>query len=327
MSTVTFQYSLANTSGYKFNITKIGFNNYDDLAYYNKENFPDIEITRPATDTDLKSLDSKALITVNGYVHNTTVIENRLYVANATKSMLRSRENNIGIFSFNSLPGVLTKTPITADMITPEAPFTLYEKAVITFNSPVNCPILVVCGYLIFENPEVFYRVSPNAYVLRMDKINYIEKLYELKRSRDIFTELDIPISPNNVSMIDANTVRSEVAITKFLTTFNSFLVDLPVNNLSVDRVYLEHSNIPGNFRTELEPTLPIMVGYGKLAEYSKRKTTENKYTVYVNDAYYNKHLFSNTSYGNINVYNDHRQVGSTYALTQAFFLKVSTTI
>lgn len=161
MSQLTFNYALANTTGYKFNITKIGYNNYDSLAYYNKENFPDVEVLRPGTSTDLTILDSKALLTVNGYVYNTTVIGGRLYIPNATKSMLKSRENNIGIFSFNSLPGVLTKTPITVEMITPEPPFTLYEKAIITFNTPVNFPIIVICGYIIFENPEIFYRVSP----------------------------------------------------------------------------------------------------------------------------------------------------------------------
>lgn len=327
MPQLIFNYSHANTSGYKFNITKIGHSNYDNLAYYNKENFSDIEVTRPGTDTDITLLNTKALMTVNGYVYTTSVIGNRLFVPNATKSMLRSKENNIGIINFNNLSEPITKISITADMITPEAPFTLYEKAIITFTNPVNFPILVMSGYLIFENPETFYRVSANAYVLRLDKLNYIEKLYELQRSRDIFTELDIPVSPNNPSMIDASSVRSDITVTRFLTTFNSFLVDLPITNLSVERIYLEHSNVPGNFRTEIEPVLPIMVGYGKLAEYAKKKTTDNKYTVYINDAYYNKYLFSNTSYNNINVYNDHREVGSTYALTEAFFLKMATNI
>ena len=327
MSEINFKYQLANVAGYKFNIVKIGYNVYDELAYYNKENFPDIEITRPNVPTNLADLHNKCLLSVNGYIYKTEYSNDRLFIPNATKSMIKSRDNNIGILSFNSLSSNLTKYNITIDMITPESPYTLYEKAIITFNEDIQTPILVMCGYLIFEDPEFFYRISNRSFVLRLDRLNFIEKLYELNRYRDIFTELNIPVSANNSNLIDANIVKSNVTVVNFLSTFNSFLVNIPVTNFSIKKIYLEHSNVPGNFRTEIEPVYPIMVGYGKLAEYFKKKTTDNKYSVYINDAYYNQHLISNFSFNEINLYNDNRVVGDTYRLTQAYFLNLSTVI
>ena len=320
-----FNYQLANTSGYKFNICKIGFNNYDELAYYHKDNFPDIEITRPNTFTDLDILHNKCLMSVNGYVYPTEYIEGRLFIPNATKSMLKSKSNHIGILSFNKLDNNITKLPIDISMVTPESPFTLYEKVIITFNQPIEKPILVICGYMIFESPEFFYRVSDRSFALRLDRLNYIEKLYELNRCRDIFGELNIPTSVNNPSLIDAGVARSDAAIIAFLTSFNSFLVNLPINNLELKKIYLEHSNVPGNFRTEIEPTMPILVGYGKIGEYFKKKNNDTKWTVYLDDAYYNQHLISNSSFTDIKLYNDHRVVGSTYRLTQAYFLDMFT--
>ena len=323
---IDFNYQLANTAGYKFNITKIGSNSYDDLAYYNKESFPDVAITRPKSDTDLSLLHNKALLTVNGYVYPTSYDGTNLCIPNATKSMLKARSNHIGILSFNKLERNLTKHAITSDMVTTEPLTTLYEKTIITFPSEINYPILVICGYLVFENPEFFYRVSGNSFVLRLDRLNYIEKLYELNRCRDIFSELNIPTSINNPSVIDAQVARSDDAIKKFLTSFNSFVVDLPVSNFSTKKIYLEHSSVPGNFRTEVAPVYPIIVGYGKIAEYIKRRNNDSKYTVYIADAYYNQHLFSSMSTNAINLYNDHRLVGSTYRLSSAFFLNMYTT-
>lgn len=325
MSELQFNYQLANIAGYKFNIKKIGFNNYDELAYYHKENFPDIEITRPNTDTELSLLNDKCLLSVNGYLYPTVYQDSKLYIPNATKSMLKSRANNIGILSFNNLTSNITKLPISIDMITPESPFTLYEKAIITFSEDIQSPILSMCGYMVFENPEFFYRVSDRSFVLRLDRLNYIEKLYELARYRDIFKELDLATSVNNPSLINAGIARSNAIIIKFLTSFNSFLVNLPITNLHIEKVYLEHSNIPGNFRTEIEPTMPLMAGYGKLSEYIKKKNNDTKYTVYMNDAYYNQHLISNHSFTDIELYNDHRVIGDTYRLSQAYFLKMFT--
>lgn len=319
----TVRYQLANTAGYKFNIVKIGHNEYDPLAYYHKENFPDVEITRPNIDTDLSLLDTKCLLTVNGYIYPTIYQNNRLFIPNATKTMIKSRSNNIGILSFNNLSLNLIKRPITIDMVTPEAPYSLYEKAIITFNSEIGNAILVIAGYPIFENPECFYRVSGNSFALKLDKLQYIEKLYELYRYRNIFEELNLEVSPNNPSMISIDMARSDSIILKLLTLFNTFLVEIPSATLATKKIYLEHSNVPGNFRTEKEPTSPIVVGYGKFCEYIKKKTNDYKYTVYMNDGYYNQHLISNMNYNNVSVCNDHRVVGSTYRLSNAFFLDI----
>ncbi|EKD89539.1 MAG: Virion structural protein [uncultured bacterium] len=327
MSELHFNYQLASRAGYKSNICEIGNEVYDQLAYWNKENFPDIEITRPGIDTDLNLLHTKAILTVNGYLYPTVYSGNRLYIPNATKSMLKSKTNQIGIISFNKLSSPIIKHKIEAINITPETNFSLYEKLIITMDTDINSPILSLCGYIILEDPEVFYRVSPNAFILRLDRLNYINKLYELQRYRDIFTELNIPVSVNNPSMIDYTIARSDITITKFLSSFNSFIIDLPVTNLHLNKIYLEHSNIPSTFRTEIEPLFPMIVGSGKLAEYGKTKSLENKYTVNTLDAYYNNHLFSFLPYTNISVINDHRVVGNTYRLSEAYFLDLYTVV
>lgn len=323
MDTISVNYKLGVQAGYKANICKIGKEAYDTLSYYHKEQFPDIEITRPNTQTDLDLLDKKCLMTVNGYVYPTEMLNGRLYIPKATTSMLKSRNNQVGLLSFNSLPVNLVKHKITVDMVTPDTPTALYEKALITFDKPIGSAFLVMAGYLVFEQAEFFYRVSDRSFALRLDRLNYIERLYEINRYRNIFDELGVPVSPNNSSVVDANMVRSDSVISKFLSLFNSFLVEIPGHYINTRKIFLEHSNIPGSFRTELKPTMPIFAGHGKLVEYINRKSNDTKYSVYTSDAYINNYLFSKLPENEIALYNGHRIIGNKYQLSQAFFLEI----
>lgn len=326
MTTTTVTYQLASTAGFKFNIVKMGFNSYDPLAYYQKENFPDVEVLRPGIPTDLQQIHTQYLMTVNGYVYLTEYIGDRLYIPNATLSMLRSRNNVIGLLDFSKF-GNFTKVRITDSMVTLDNNQPAYEKVIITFPEDIVKPVLVMAGYMIFENEQYFYRISDRSFVLRLDKLNYVEKLYELDRYRDIFKELDVPVSTTNSSMVDGNLIRSETIIRKFLTLFNSFVVNLNINNLSVDKILMEKTNVPLNYRTEYNPVYPLVVGQGKLCEYFRESQVEGKYTLTTQDGYYNDYLFSHMSYRDLGVYNAHRVPGTTYKLSPAFFIKLTTNI
>lgn len=316
-------YQLLNAAGYRFNICKAGRSVYDCLSYLYKDNFPDIEITRQGASIDTTEILNKCLITINGYVYNSEVIDNRLYVPNATLSMLKSRKNQVGMLSFD-LQNNLVKIPIVPDMVVKDPPYTLYQRAIISFPQPVIKPVLILGGYLVFEDPSYFYRISDDTYVLKLELLPFMERLYETQRYRNIFSELDVQVSPNNPSALDPTEVTSDDTITKYLTLFNSFLVDLGVQSLNIDKVYLERSNIPETFRTQILPNKPLIVGYGKIAEYTYRQNVDTMYTVYTTDSYYNNHLLSYLDPNDIKIYNDHRDPRTTYYLSPAFFLSIN---
>lgn len=327
MSEVHFTYVNARNAGYRANLCQIGNNVYDPLQYWVKSNFKDIEITRPTLTTDLSLVHNKSLITVNGYIYPTEYSSSRLYVRKATRSMLKSRSNHLGLISFNNLADPLTRYPLTVDMITPDGLFSLYEKCVITLPEDIRTPMLVIAGYMQLEEPGVFYRLSGNSFALSLNRLSYIERLYETQRYRDIFEDLDIPTSVVNISMIDANLARSDAVILKYLTCFNSFLVDVPVDALQTRKVYLNQANIPATYQTDRLPNYPLVTGYGKFSEYSYSAGPEGRYNVNTIDAYYNNHLVSKLDSHKVDVYNDHRKVGSTYRLSNAYMLDMFATL
>lgn len=325
MTRTHFNYVSANRAGYKFEIYNIHNHMYDKLAYWDKTNFPDIKITRPGITTNLSLLNTNALLSVNGYFHKTITKGSELFIPLVTRSMLKSRANQLGIFSFNNLDTPINVVSITPDMITPDGSYSLLDKAIITFSNEINVAFLCIAGYLIFEEPGVLYKISPNSYALHLSKLNYIEKLYELNEYRDIFDELYIPLSTNNPSLIDGTVARADSTIVKFLTLNNSFLVQIPVSNLQTRKVFLERTNIPSTFRTEIKPQHLLFGGYGKTLEYITREIDGTKYQVNTLDAYYNNYLFSKLPQEDIKLFNDHRMPNNTLRLVQAYFLEIFT--
>lgn len=317
-------YQLASDAQYRFDIVKIGRHEYDHLAYYFKENFPDVKITRKQLEMDIPKLQATTLWTVNGYVQTTITDGENLYIPGVVAGMLHSRSNKVGMLTFNGLTAGLKKHPIAATQVTADVNIPAYEKVFITFEEAVVSPILVMAGYLIFENQEFFYRISDHTFALHLHRLNYMEKLYELSHYREIFKELEIPTSPNNPTQVDAKDALSETTIKKFLSLPNSFVVDTGhPQGLVTQPIYLEHSNIPGNFRTHKLPTLPMFVGFGKLTEYHKNRINDNRYSVYTQDTIYNNYIFSATNHHLVQSYNGHRIPNSTYRISQGFFLDI----
>ena len=316
------RYHNAQLAQYRCAIVRMGRHEYDPLAYQYKQDFPDIEITRqdPA---DLQTLHERCLFTVNGYVHRSVYSDSRLYVPQATPSMLRSRLNATGVLDFGCTGKPLKTLALSAAMITEEPHTAAYDKVIITLPEAVEQPLLVMAGYLITYHPQTFYRVSDNAFAVHLARLQYHEKLYELYRYRDIFRELSVPVSEHNPQMVDTAQVRSLETIKALLSTHNSFMVDLQTPTWQVSKEAVRESHVPGSFLADSHPELPLLTGYGKLAEYASRRENSPRWSVTLHDWQYHNHLLSHRSPYTSAVVNDHRVPGARQRLAPVFFLRM----
>lgn len=310
-------------SGYKADIGIAGVNLYDEIARWDKEILPDIHLFRPNVTTDYSLIQNKALVTINGYVHQTKLIDDKLWVMGATESMLKSKVNHIGLLSFSRNANNLLKYEILPNNISSDVGHSLYEKLFITFEQDITYPILILAGYLILPDPQFFYRVSPKTFALSIDKLNYIDKLYELYRYRDIFKNLDLTVNPNLNDIINVNEAISDSTITKFMTLNNTFLVDANVNNITQDKIYLHQSTLAGSYLYDTEPLYPVVAGMGKFVEYWKRMY-DGKYILRTTDSYYNNLLFSRLPKEDVTYFNNVRDPLNTYRLSNAYMLKLT---
>lgn len=289
------KYSDAYYSGYRAELTKIGYN----LNPYNtsKIDLPDIELTRPRYTTDLSLIHTHCLVTVNGLIHLTDTDGKRLFIYDAGKMVRTHSQNHIGIISFLDV-GKLEKIKITDEMITRTDNDTPLKdriniKLPETIDTKDKTVILVLGGYLVFQQNEEFFEVGDNHFVLRVKAIPLIERLLESRPYLDLRT-LGLTEELNKPGCLSLDEVYSDIVLRKLLKLSQSHIVILDTKRLIYNRVYLHNTKLPGEFVSHVNPVYPLVVNYGKIVEYWKTYD-EGRWSVKVADSYYRNFVYKNT--------------------------------
>lgn len=262
------KYSDAMRVGYKVELSSAGMN-YP--SGYPESELHDLAMTRPAYPTDMRTLDQYCLVSVNGYIHNTDATQDTAYVYRGADTMRKSNRNHLGITSFLDI-GKLTKVKLDPDRIVAYDPDSeLRHKLSFTVDEPLDDQsyLLVMGGYLVLPEDNVFWRSGENTFTLDINKLPYIERLFESANFLDL-SALQLTAqsgSPETYSIVE---LTSEAVIKRYLTLSQSFLVIVDTPHLTWNKIHVRHSSVPGKFTCYQDPTCPLFVSYGKIAEYWK---------------------------------------------------------
>jgi hypothetical protein len=315
------KYSDAYKSNYKVDIAKIGFNLPDN---YPSEDKHDLVVTRPAYKTNMVLLHNYCLLSVNGFYHMTDVdeINNKAYVVKGADTTRKGKQNHLGILSFLDV-GRLTKIPIPINKIEPDTNGLLKDRIFFSIDEPIGNKsyFLVLGGYLIFPSNNVFWSNGPKNFVLNIQNIQYLEKIYESSLTLDL-SSLGLtkdPISPN---LVNIDEIYSDVVIKKYMTLSQSYIVLVDTPNLITNKVHIKHASLPGMFTSYTDPSYPLVVGHGKTAEYWK--TLEDGYwSVNVQDSFYRDYILSLTNNTNLTVVNDNIVPNTPTRHSRGFLLEI----
>jgi hypothetical protein len=278
------RYSDAIRSGYKIGITKIGSNLPDNYPAMGME---DLKVWRPRYTTDIKLLHSHCLLSVNGYYHRTDADENSAYVYQGATTLRKSKDNHLGILSFLDI-GKVTKVPIKFDEIyAQDATSSLRLRTYVKLDQDLTgkSVFLVLGGYLVFPDENIFWQSSDNMFALNFSGIPMLERYFESHNYLDL-SGLGLPQNTNNPAMVNVDDFFSDEIIKRYLTLSQSFFVVVDAPNLFTNKISLRHCNIPGMFTAYQDPTYPLIVNYGKVAEYWKVKEN-NRWSVNVTDSFF----------------------------------------
>ena len=284
------KYSDAFRSKYKAELCIAGRNL---PAGFPQDDLNDVKLSRPGYHTDPTLLHDTCLLTVNGFIHNTAKDNDYTYILDAGKTLRKTRDNHIGIVSFKDL-GNISKHKITSSNIFKQhETSTLRERIYFNIDKDLNGKsfILVLGGYLITPKENVLWQVGDKTIALDINKISYIDKLFELKTFTDI-SELDIR-SHTEDHLFDIEEIYSDRVLTNLLTMSKTFVLVIDKNGFSVNKINLRHSALPGMFISYQDPTYPLIVGHGRIAEYWKTQEGD-QWSVNVSDSYLRNFILSN---------------------------------
>lgn len=282
------KYSDARRVGYRVELANMG-QNYPDN--YPAEALMDIVLTRPTYNTDMALLHTHALMSVNGFYHMTATDTQKAYILDGGKSYRVANKNHFGIWSFFDI-GEVHKVPLSPAAIIPADP-TKNLKDKIRFSVDMDLTgksvFLVLGGYLVFQQENVFTQVNDNSFLLDMKNLPHAERIMESDKFIDL-SPLDLtrPVDDNTTYSVEE--IFSDEVLRKYLTLSQSFLVVVDTPNLNVEKMELRESGTYSVFTTIQEPLYPLIIGSGRQVEYW-RKQEEGVWALLIGDEWVKNYM------------------------------------
>lgn len=303
------RFSDAWQAGYKTDLCDMGIVH---PAGYPKSSLRDLKITRTKPETDMALVHQYCLPTVNGYIHDSDTDGQALYVIRGGESNNHSQVNMVGLWSFHDV-GAIQRVRLTNDMIRSAPDSTLADR--VYFDVPGvqlegKSYLLVLGGYVVWADGHTFHRNGERQFALDLKSIPYEARLHESSR----YIRLDNLKLDRLASDPDTFTVESmwsDEAIRSYLTLSQTFLVVINTPNLMVKREAIRTCGLAGQIISYTPPRHPVMVGYGKFAEYHTLHQ-EGQYVLMIEDGWYRHYQFKSVpDHLRHNSFNaiDHRRV------------------
>lgn len=226
-----------------------------------------LKLTRANTDYSL--FYKSCLVNVNGFFHATDMDSTGVYVQDGMRSQQLCGQNQIGLLSFNGI-GSLTCVPITSSMLYKANAGDLYQnRCYVDLGQDVSqkTVMLVLGGYLHVLDSRTFFRVAASRFCISFQNLPLFERYYESSPYIDL-SSLNLPTTPVNAKQIGVSDLLSDATLTAYLTLSQSFFVILDNTDIFVDKQGIHTTRIPGMYIAYTPPLYPMVVGFGRLANY-----------------------------------------------------------
>ncbi len=292
------RYSDATRAAYKFDVWKVGF---QIPLNYPVDLLPDLKVSRPGYSTDVTLIDQYCLTTVNGFLHATDSDGTYSYILNGAQTMRRANNNNVGILSFLDIGKVQTYPVDTAQVYADasNSGSTLSNKMYLYLNQDTTgkTVMLSLGGYLVAPQENLFYQVGNNTFCLHTAALPMLERYYESFPYLDL-SSLSLDPYPLSATAISASQFLSDTVLLKYLQLPQSFWIVIDTPTLHFTPQYIEASKLPGSFISGVKPNNPLVVGYGRMAEYWT-VYEDGLYSMHVDNSFLLNYTFSTNPAGN----------------------------
>lgn len=232
---------------------------------YTKE---DLVLTHPTH--SYKDYDDYCLTSVNGYFHITDYTSEGITVYDGNKSVRRSNDNQIGVYSFEQV-GKIQKVPVTEAMISAQrAGAPLNDAVYLTMPEGIdieNKTVLLVIGGYLQVLSKVYRPVSDRTWRIELGANMFLDRYIQSVRQLDL-DHLGLTIDPANPTLMSTAAMRTDETIIKYLTLSQTFWVVVDTPTMFQEYEPVEWLRLPGRWIDPGGLNLPLVGAYGKMLDY-----------------------------------------------------------
>jgi hypothetical protein len=219
---------------------------------------------------DYNFMYENALITVNGFIHNTSPGQDGLYIQDGMTTSRNMNDNQVGILSFEKV-GQLQIVPITDEMIynnpTTE-PLGKYVYVNLGTNLD-NLSLLFVLGGKLHCMDEAYTIIGEGLVRINMDVIPWAQIFFDAQNCLD-FSSITWSKAPYNPNQISTQDLYSDAVIKAFLQLSQTFFVIVSCPQLYLLRHYTERTKLPGRWTCASGlQEFPLIGPMGRIIEFT----------------------------------------------------------
>lgn len=274
-------------------------------------------------DVDYLDFRKYAMVSVNGYWHQVDSDNLAVYVKDGDVSRQKSGQATIGVFSFKNL-GELTYVPITPEMVYKQRPEQqLRHTAYIDVGQDLSdyTVILVLGGYMHVLDKNTFFRTGDRGLAVSVENLPLFERYHESRQMLD-FSSLPLQLTNRNDSQVGVSDLLSDACIRAYLTLPQSFIVLLKNTRVFATRYPIRATPAPGVFTSYVKPEWPLVLGYGKNANYWST-FEDGQWSVTTVEDVRARPLYHTVDAKTLNSIGDSRIPGHRHELHTAHFLQL----
>ncbi len=246
---------------------KINYVKYGDAAQAGyKVSGDNINLSLSRGSEDLTLLNNTSLLTVNGYIHASSVVNGSVNIANGFLSAKRTQSMNVGILTFADV-GVITKTPISQGNLNLDPgtdPLSLlYIQA--NVDDTRNVFMLSLGGYLLTQQDNLFWYMGNGIFALSLNNFGYQNKLIESYKYIDMGNVNNLYDAQGNIDMSVASQYSN---IINYITNPNTFIISIPAKNTVIKKLNVIKTPLFNSFIEYTPPNNPLFTGEGRMVDY-----------------------------------------------------------
>lgn len=228
----------------------------------------DLRLTKDGV--DYSRFHKRCLVTVSGLLHPVDFDDNGVLVKGGGRTCYLSRDNSVGILSFENVGEV--KTILINDTLIAARTEVGYKEGIyVKLNESIGTRTvaLSIGGYLHFNNQH--YRVINDTTILiEWRSISVVRRYMETRGLIDLSSlEKAVSLNPRHSGSIDRDSLDEDAAILTYLTLLQSFVILIDSDNLFFEKRVLENSGLPGRYYSYTRPTQPMLTSNGLLPAYT----------------------------------------------------------
>lgn len=319
MSERSATFSDAFKAGY--NVTPVDTNNAISLILPNGQ-LPNLRLSRQDIRIDYNYFQANCLVNVNGFYHRTSTDGvNGIVVKDGMKSLVRSGQNQVGIWSFTKLGGI-TVVPVTTAMVDD----TVVNAPLINLGIPLTgkSVFMVLGGYYVPIDATVLSQVSGNTFRLNFTQIDLVNRYYESSNYIDLSSILvgTPATNPNQIVVADLTTAT---AVAAWLALSQTYFVVVNCAETFTQTQFIKRTGIPNLYISYTQPLYPLALALGRHPPYWSTYE-DSQYAISIYDNSIGNLLYNTTNPPGIST-SGATQPGSPGLLSEAYFIQVGSDV